>query len=120
GVASTSGVPDSETDSGVGADSDGTDPGEGSQPASVSEQAAVLGLLWIGGGDAVECGLSFSRGTGGEAGAGTNDDGVGPRTSSIGSRRYSRVPLWKESIERHLTAVTPNWWGKESDRSWLG
>src|SRR4030095_16446682 len=51
GVASTSGVPDYETDSVVGADSDGTDPGEGSQPASVSEQAAVLGLLWIGGGE---------------------------------------------------------------------
>src|SRR4030095_8360005 len=82
GVASTSGVPDSETDSGVGADSDGTDPVEGTQPASVSEQAAVLGLLWIGGGDAVECGLSFSRGTGGEAAAGTDDAGGEPELQS--------------------------------------
>ena len=64
---------DLETDSGVGADSDCPDPGEGGQSAPVSDQAAVLGLLWVGRGDAIECGLSVSRREGGEAQTSADD-----------------------------------------------
>src|SRR5882724_11079483 len=56
-ITTTSSLPDLERDSRVGADPDRPDPGEGGQSASVSDQAAVLGLLWVGRGDTIECGL---------------------------------------------------------------
>jgi hypothetical protein len=55
-IATPFGLPDPEADSGAGTDSDGGDPGEGGLPTSVPDEASVLGLLWVGGGDTVECG----------------------------------------------------------------
>jgi Transposase len=66
-------LPDLETDSRAGSDSNCPDPGEGSQSAPVSDQAAVLGLLRVGGGDPFECGLPVSRRQGREAKAATDD-----------------------------------------------
>src|SRR5262249_23565052 len=53
-ITTTSGLPGSERDAGVGSDPDRPDPGEGGQSAAVSNQAAVLGLLWAGGGDTIK------------------------------------------------------------------
>src|SRR4029453_2330521 len=66
-VTTSSGLPDLERDSGVRAVSDRADLGEGGQSAPVSDQAAVLGLLWVGRGDTFERGLPISRRQGGEA-----------------------------------------------------
>ena len=57
----------------LGPDSDCPDLGEGGQSAPVSDQAAVLGLLWVGGGDPFERGLPVSRRQGGEAQTGPDD-----------------------------------------------
>ena len=73
---------DLERDSGVGADPDRPDLGEGGQSAPVSDQAAVLGLLWVGSGDTFERGLPISRRQGGEAKTGPDDARAEPELQS--------------------------------------
>src|SRR5688572_2773874 len=81
-IRATPGLPNLKRDSGVGARSDCSDLGEGGQSAPVSDQAAVLGLLWVGSGDTLECGLSLCGRQSGEAQTGADDAWVEPEFQS--------------------------------------